>query len=486
MSDPRIRAIPDVHGHAKGEHRPFAEERPIAYSARMLFLWFYQACRRGWPRFLMVSDHVNFLTFEDPGAVNTVRRALKLAAAGDLYGCAETAGVEVGHAQVVSEGLRRGMRFSIGVEIDTDPRSRPDAQNIVDAMRPDGLVRSVHFLTIDHPEKGSDWSWPFDNPEFAACFDVVGKERTWELYVTKLVEEIEKLPGQIAGHIYAPAIFGQWPETKKLEEYENRVLAACLARGMAIELNTRFLYRDHPDDQKRRYLDAYRRLLRKAKSKGVPVAIGSDAHSPKDQGGAFETVLKLLDDCAINELVFPVNGRLARVALRATREHLEKARQRRPERPHAPGSSITGFGRAELGLPEETESARAVRLGGARAARTASPKRKVPQTGRAAPPKGSSVRRSADSAASSSKARAAKVSKPAKKSAAKKPGTTKPAKKPSVKKRVPIKKKKAVTRVSRIPTARKTPKRKVAAKRAAKPKKLAKKKTSKKAAKRRR
>lgn len=92
MSDPRIAAIPDVHGHAKGEHRPYTEERPIAYSARMLFLWFYHACRRASPRFLMVADHANYLTFEDPGAVNTVRRALKLAEAGDLLGAAETAG----------------------------------------------------------------------------------------------------------------------------------------------------------------------------------------------------------------------------------------------------------------------------------------------------------------------------------------------------------------------------------------------------------
>ena len=82
-SDPRIAAIPDVHGHAKGEHRPYGEERPIAYSARMLFLWFYHACRRESPRFLMVADHANYLTFEDPGAVNTVRRALKLADAED-------------------------------------------------------------------------------------------------------------------------------------------------------------------------------------------------------------------------------------------------------------------------------------------------------------------------------------------------------------------------------------------------------------------
>ncbi len=444
MSDPRIRAIPDVHGHAKGEHRPFAEERPIAYSARMLFLWFYHACLRGWPRFLMVADHVNFLTFEDPGAVHTVRRALKLAEAGDVYGAAETAGVDIGHARVVSEGLRRGMRFSIGVEIDSDPRSRPDAQNIVDAMRPDGLIRSVHFLTIDHPEKGADWHWPFDNPEFADVFPVVGPARTWDMYVAKLLDEIEKLPGQIVGHFYAPALFGHWPESKKLDEYETRLIEACQRRGFAIEINARFLYRDHPEDQRKRYLDAYRRLVRKAKTKGVLVAVGSDAHSPKDQGGAFDIILKLLDECGINELAFPVNGRLARVALRATREHLEKAR-RRPERPHVPGSSITGFGRAELGLPEEAESARAMRAGGARAARTASPKRKGTTAGRPAPSKGSTAKRSADSAASSSKARAAKAAKPAKKAAAPK--------------RRPVAKKK------------KSPVRKVALKRAAKPKK---------------
>ena len=92
--DPRFYAIPDTHGHAKGEHKPYAEERPLPLTARMLFLWFFHACRRGYPRFLMVADHMNYLTFEDPAAVNLVRRALKLAQAGDLYGAAETANVE--------------------------------------------------------------------------------------------------------------------------------------------------------------------------------------------------------------------------------------------------------------------------------------------------------------------------------------------------------------------------------------------------------
>ena len=327
----------------------------MAYSARMLFLWFYHACRRGAPRFLMVSDHINYLTFEDPGAVNTVRRAFKLAHAGDLYGAAEVAGVDVAHAAVVSEGLRKGMRFSIGAELDNDPRSRPDAQNIVEAMKPDGMIRSVHFLTIDHPEKGADFSWPFDNPEFASLHDVVGAEKTWELYMERLLDDIEKLPGQIAGHFYVPATFGHWPAQKKLEEYEDTFVEACAARGMAIEFNTRFLYRDRPEGVREKMISSYARLLKKAKAKGVGIAAGSDAHSPKDMGNGFDVLLEMLDAAGINELVFPVGGRLARVALRATREHLERHAGR--SEPVQAGSSISGFSRAELGLPEQPELA---------------------------------------------------------------------------------------------------------------------------------
>ena len=316
--DPRVNAIPDIHGHAKGEHKPYTEERPLPLTARMLFLWFYHACRRGFPRFMMVTDHMNYLTFEDPAAVNLVRRALKLAQAGDLYGAAETAGVDVGHAQVVSEGLRRGMRYSIGAEVDNDPRCRPDAQNIVDAMRPDGMIRSVHFLTIEHPVHGPNWSWPFDNPEFVSLFEHVGVEKTWELYMATLLDAIERLPGQIVGHFYVPAVFGHWPPDAVLEAYEDKMLAACAARGnMAIEFNTRFLYKEGCTDEERaKYLAVNTRLLRKARDLGIGIAIGSDAHSPRDQGGYFGSVLAVLDELEINEIVFPIGGRLLRVALR--------------------------------------------------------------------------------------------------------------------------------------------------------------------------
>ena len=114
------------------------------------------------------------------------------------------------------------MRFSIGAEVDNDPRARPDAQNIVDAMRPDGMIRSVNFVTIDHPEKGADWAWAFDNAEFAHLHDVVGRRQTVGTLHRQAARRLEKLPAHIVGHFYSPANFGRWPAQKRLEEHEDR------------------------------------------------------------------------------------------------------------------------------------------------------------------------------------------------------------------------------------------------------------------------
>ena len=361
----------------------------------------------------MVSDHINYLTFEDPGAVHTVRRALKLAEAGDLHGAAETAGVDVSHAAVVSQGLRRGMRFSIGAELDNDPRARPDAQNIVDAMRPDGMIRSVHFVTIEHPEKGPEYQWAFDNPEFRELHDVVGAERLWELYMAKLLEDLRTLPGQIVGHFYAPADFGHWPAADRLEAYEDQLLEVCAERGIAVEINTRYLYREEAEELQQRYRDALLRLMRKAKARNVGIAIGSDAHSPKDQGGSFAAILPLLDEAEINEIVFPVAGRLARVALRATKEHLQRVKAAEPA--PQPGSSISGFSRAELGLPErEEEPARETSR--SKVAHDDGPRKRASGPTRATkkPVKSTSERSVAAAEDAPKPAKAAKTAKPAK------------------------------------------------------------------------
>ncbi len=469
--DPRLVAIPDSHGHAKGEHKPFAEERPIPYTARMLFLWFYHACKRGSPRFMMVADHMNYLTFEDPAAVNLVRRALKLAQAGDLYGAAETAGVEVGHAQAVSEGLRRGMRYSIGAEIDNDPRCRPDAQNIVDAMRPDGMIRSVHFLAITHPTHGENWMWAFDNPEFKDLYDVIGTAAVWELYMATLLDAIEKLPGHIVGHFYVPAIFGHWPEEAVLESYEDRLVEACAERGMAIEINSRYLYKHYRGDEEQleKFRAVHLRLMRKAVEKGVAIAVGSDAHSPKDQGRGFEAVLALLDEAEINEIAFPIGGSLKRVARRATEELMRQHLPPEPE-PLPPAPEPAPVAEAEPAAPAPVK-AKKPRPSRAKVPVVAAEEAAdVPAV--AAPPEPVAIAPSNGVAPKAPKAAKTPATKAAVKSAPKKKAA-------AAKKAAPAKKaasKKAVAK--KAPAAKKAAPKKAVAKKAAPKKPVAKKKSA--------
>jgi hypothetical protein len=108
----------------------------------------------------------------------------------------------------------------------------------VDALRPDGIIRSVHFVPIHHPEKGADWPWAFDSEEFGDLYESVSTETLWELYTAKLFDDLEKLPTHIAGHFYVPATLGRWPNQKTLEHYEDRLLDICHQQGIAVEINT--------------------------------------------------------------------------------------------------------------------------------------------------------------------------------------------------------------------------------------------------------
>jgi histidinol-phosphatase (PHP family) len=315
VSRARLNALADCHGHAKGEHPPYAVERPVAYTPRMLLLWFYHAARRGGPRFMMVTDHLNYACEQDPAAVSVLRAALRCATRGAVREAAELAGVTVAQATVVADGLAAGMRFSIGSEMDDDARAHPGAAGIVAAMQPDGLIQSVHVLTIDHPEFGPAWDWPFDNPEFSAVYETVGIEATWEAYVAKLLGAIETQPCHIAGHFHVPAKFGHWPRAPVLEAYEDDLVATCARRGVAIELNTRFFYRHAPGKAGQRFVDANLRLLKKAKAARVGIVLSSDAHRPGDQGNAFDLALNLLDEAGIRDVVFPVGGELKTVRI---------------------------------------------------------------------------------------------------------------------------------------------------------------------------
>jgi histidinol-phosphatase (PHP family) len=286
------RDVIDVHGHAKGEHVAFAQERPIPYTAAAIFSWFCRAASTDRVRTLVLTDHSNLATPQDPDAIARARQALALAAAGDSPGTAQTADVPLEEASTLSGAMRSGLRCLIGGEADNDPRDAQAAAEILSQWSPACVIRSVHFLELDRPD-GGQWLWPFDNPEFSSFYECYTTQTLWRCYVETLLLEIGDRRTDVVGHFYVAAKFGHWPPLGELEEHEDRLIDACARRCIAIEFNTRALYRG-PTENRETYLAHYRRLLRKSAKVGVPISLGSDAHRPADQTNGFDLAMDVI------------------------------------------------------------------------------------------------------------------------------------------------------------------------------------------------
>jgi HisJ family histidinol phosphate phosphatase len=282
----------DVHGHAKGEHLAFAQERPIPYTAGVIFSWFWPAAGSGRVRALVLTDHSNLATPQDPEAIATARQALALAEVGDIAGAARTADVPVEEATILSRAMRGGLRCLIGVEADNDPRDAQAAAEILSQWSPACVIRSVHFRELEHPD-GGRWLWPFDNPEFSSFYACYTTQTLWRCCIETLLHEIGDRGTDVVGHFYVPAKFGHWPPLRELEEHEDRLIDACARRSLTIEFNTRALYPGAPQNREA-YLTHYHRLLQKSARAGVPIALGSDAHSPADQTNGFDLAMNVI------------------------------------------------------------------------------------------------------------------------------------------------------------------------------------------------
>jgi histidinol-phosphatase (PHP family) len=88
-----------------------------------------------------------------------------------------------------------------------------------------------------------------------------------------------------------------WPEHfEKLEEH----IAACLDRiartGVAMELNTSGLHKALPE------FNPGPALLRMMHSRGIPVVLGSDSHTPRRVGADFENALTALEQAGYTKV----------------------------------------------------------------------------------------------------------------------------------------------------------------------------------------
>ncbi|MHB1016830.1 MAG: histidinol-phosphatase HisJ family protein [Coriobacteriia bacterium] len=184
---------------------------------------------------------------------------------------------EVAAAAVLGASL--GVEILCGIEVDAVPIARPYAREMLDAHSFDVVLGSVHFID----------DWAFDDPARRDGYDSWSPDELWERYFADVLDAARAGVVDVMAHVDLVKKFGVWPEGDTGELY-HRTAQALAAAGVAVEVNTAGLRKPcqeiYPGTE----------LLRELRKAGVPVTVGSDAHSPDEVGaGAAEARAALRD-----------------------------------------------------------------------------------------------------------------------------------------------------------------------------------------------
>lgn len=183
----------------------------------------------------------------------------------------------------------------LGIEADYFPGFEVRTRALLDRFPFDYVLGSVHFLG----------DWHFTSKAHLRRYETEDPAAAFPRYFELLREMIGSGLFDVLAHADALRKGSFAPVAAPAEEYES--IARLLAgRGMAVEINTAGLRRGagfiYPDPE----------FLVACSSAGVPVTLGSDAHTPRDVGRDFEQVFQLLDRTGVTEIAVFEGRRLTR------------------------------------------------------------------------------------------------------------------------------------------------------------------------------
>lgn len=142
----------------------------------------------------------------------------------------------------------------------------------------DYVIGSVHYLG----------EWGFDNPLYVGKFDEVDIDTVYESYYEHIKRSAQCGLFDIIGHCDLVKKFGHRP-TKNIEEILRETFKAVKQSGMAVEINTSGLRKPvkevYPSEK----------ILAIVSELGIPLTLGSDAHTPTDVGRDFNVARHLVE-----------------------------------------------------------------------------------------------------------------------------------------------------------------------------------------------
>ncbi|MBI2428276.1 MAG: histidinol-phosphatase HisJ [Ignavibacteriales bacterium] len=142
----------------------------------------------------------------------------------------------------------------------------------------DYVIGSVHYLG----------EWGFDNPLYVGKFDHVDIDELYISYYDHIKRSAQSGLFDIVGHCDLVKKFGHRPK-KNIEEILRATFEVVKESGMAVEINTSGLRKPvkevYPSEQ----------ILKIVSEFGIPLTLGSDAHTPTDVGRDFDVARELVE-----------------------------------------------------------------------------------------------------------------------------------------------------------------------------------------------
>jgi len=165
-----------------------------------------------------------------------------------------------------------------GVEGDFFPGTEDWVRDFHAANDFDYVIGSVHYLG----------EWGFDNPVFVHKYDEANIDEIYERYFDHIRRSAESGLFDIIGHCDLVKKFGHRP-TRNMDEIVRETMKAVKASGIVVEINTSGLRKPvaemYPSEN----------ILKIAGELGIPLTLGSDAHTPGDVGRDFDKARALIE-----------------------------------------------------------------------------------------------------------------------------------------------------------------------------------------------
>ncbi|MBN1884800.1 MAG: histidinol-phosphatase HisJ family protein [Candidatus Krumholzibacteriota bacterium] len=192
------------------------------------------------------------------------------------------------------ERYRGRISIKLGIEADFFEGHEDATRRLLDAWPFDYVLGSIHFLG----------DWHFTSREGLPRYETADPEEAFPRYFEQVRRLVDTGLFDILAHPDAIKRERFRPARTPVADYES-VAERLACRGMAIEVNTGGLRRRAGSI----YPDAA--MLAACARRGVPVTLGSDAHSPADVGRDFDEAYRLLAAVGIDETAVFDRRRLA-------------------------------------------------------------------------------------------------------------------------------------------------------------------------------